>query len=121
MQAHAHKRAPPPFPPPQKHFLWLVYFNSIVFLGLTCWLHMQQHVPRVSNPSSKQIANHTDRKYVLFLSGQQPRITGWPVQSVSTLPRFLKEEKKKSYLATYLQEERVHFFIYVRQNTVPFT
>lgn len=40
--------------------------NSEVFLGLTDWLHMQQHVLRVSSTSSKQIANRTDRKYVLF-------------------------------------------------------
>lgn len=60
MHAHAHK-----YLPSASTKTLSLLFDS-VFLGLAFWMHMQQHVLQVSNLSSKQIANHTDRKYVLF-------------------------------------------------------
>lgn len=91
MHAHAHKRPPPPSTSTKTLSLALhLHFNSTVFLGLTCCLHMQQHVLRVSNPSSKQIANHTDRKYVLFSQSSS-------FESLAGLfhtPTFFKEWKK---------------------------
>lgn len=59
---------------------------------------MQQHVLWVSNPSSKQIANRTDRKYVLFSqSGSLESLVGL----FKVFPHFLdvfKDRKKNPVL-----------------------
>lgn len=78
-------------------------FNSTVFLGLTDWVHMQQHVLWVSSPSSKHTANRTDRKYVLFSqSTGLESLAGLFKVFPQSLWRFLRLEKKKSYFAAYL-------------------
>lgn len=109
MHAHAHKY----LPSTEKLSLLL----GSLFLGPAFWMHMQQHVLRVSNPSSKQTANHTDRKICTLLSEQQPWITGCPVLKCFHTLRVLTNEKEVLILA-YSNKQADGFFYLLWDKTL---